>query len=118
MPRASAPQWRQRKEPITDEHLQKSIDGKADDQDRVIWHGMEILYAGCETRERANEIRQALFRSAYHLKVSVSAEVEKQPDGTYAVRFQAHSKAAAKKYMLERYGSKENFPYNPFGGRK
>lgn len=98
-----------------DAHLQASIDqaGGIPDENG---HYAEVIYAGCETRERANEIKQGLHRSKRYLNVSCSPKVEKSPDGTFLVRFRAYTKQAAKKYLLEKYGTDvNNWPYRPRG---
>lgn len=113
MPRAPAPQWHRRKEPILDSHLQASVDqagGTYDDQG----HYALLVYAGCETRERAKEIVQALHRAGSHLKLSVSTKTVKAEDGTFQVHFKAIDKVFAKRYVLEKYGNDvSRWPYNP-----
>jgi len=77
-------------------------------------HYAELVYAGCDTRERATEIKRALFRSGKHVGVSVSARVIK--NGTvYDVHFKAIDKTMAKQYVLKHYGSdRSKWPYSPF----
>ena len=62
MPRAPAPQWHRRKEPVLDHYLQASVDqcgGQYDENG----HYALLVYSGCETRDRAKEISQALYRA-------------------------------------------------------
>ena len=76
-------------------------------------HYAELVYTGCETRERAEEIKRSLYRCAKHLGVSMHAEVE-QTAGGWQVRFKAIDKAAARAYILARYGTdRTRWPYNP-----
>jgi hypothetical protein len=113
MPRGPAPQWRTRKEPILDAHIRASVDQVKGVHDELGHYGL-LVYAGCETRERAKEIVQALHRSGRHLGFSVSAKVVKAEDGTHQVHFKAIDKTMAKKYMLEKYGTDvSRWPYNP-----
>lgn len=116
MPRAAAPSWRQRKEPILDSHLQASIDqaaGRHNEQG----HYSTLVYTGCETRERAKDIVRALYRSARYLKCSVSAMVKPAGDGTFNVEYKAISKAHARAYILEKYGpDRSRWPYSPRKG--
>jgi hypothetical protein len=124
MPRGPSPGWTRRKEPILDDHLHASI-AQANGVHDENGHYAEILYTGCATRDRAKEIRQALFRSASYInrkgilpkQISVSANVEKAADGTWTVRYQAHDKTHAMAYMIEHYGpDASKFPYRPQGG--
>jgi hypothetical protein len=113
MPKAPAPEWRKRKEPILDAHLQASVDqagGVADESG----HYAPVIYAGCADRDRAKEIVQALHRSKRYVGVSMSANIVKAEDGTYQVHFKAHTKEAAKLYMLQKYGNDvSKWPYQP-----
>jgi hypothetical protein len=77
-------------------------------------HYAKLVYAGCETKDRAVEIKRALFRSARYVGVSVSANIVKAPDGTFQVHFFAINKAHAKKYVLEKYGpDRSKWAYDP-----
>jgi hypothetical protein len=113
MPRAQAPEWRRRKQPVLDDHLRTSITQANGIPDPTNGHYAKVVYAGCPTKERAQEIKTALYRSGRYVKVSVSATVVPAGDGTWQVHFFAIDKTYAKKYMLERYGTVANFPYNP-----
>lgn len=113
MPRAASPQWKRRKEPILDHLLHASVahaNGVHDERGR---YG-ELVYAGCDTRERAKEIRQAIFRAGRYTGHSVSATVVRNGDH-YDVHFRAINKTHAKQYMIERYGAdRTKWPYSPF----
>jgi hypothetical protein len=112
MPRGAAPPWRARKEPILDNHLHASVTQAGGVHDER-GHYAELVYAGCESRERAKEIVRALHRSAYHLGVSVTAKPEKSGD-TWSVRYKAINKEHAKAYVLGTYGSdRSKWPYDP-----
>jgi hypothetical protein len=72
-----------------------------------------LVYAGIESSERAKEIKQALFRSGYHLKVSVSANIVKGTED-WQVHFKAIDKVHARKYILETYGpDRSAWAYDP-----
>lgn len=114
MPRGPAPQWTKRLEPILDDHLRASIDAADGSYDPETGHYATLLYTGCATRERAKEIVRALYRSARHMKVSVSATVLPADDGSFTVQFVAIDKSFARKYVLEKYGTDRGaWPYNP-----
>lgn len=114
MPRGSVPEYRRRKEPILDDHLRMSVSKANGTPDPETGHYAELIYAGCATRERAKEIKQALFRAGRYVGVSVSATVEPAGDGTYRVRFKAINKDHARKYVLEKYGSdRSKWAYDP-----
>lgn len=113
-PRGQAPEWKRRKEPILDEYLQASIDHAGGVFHPETGHYAELIYAGCPTRERANEIKQALYRSAYHMKVSLAATVTPAKDGTFSVTFKAIDKVHAKAYILAKHGTdRSKWPYDP-----
>lgn len=113
MPRSPAPQWRRRKEPILDHLWHASIDNAGGTPDEN-GHYAELVYAGCDTKERAKEIKQALFRARKYLPFSGRAWIVKNGD-TFDVHFHAITEAAAKKYMLEHYGpDRTKWPYSPF----
>jgi glutathionyl-hydroquinone reductase len=113
IPRSPAPQWRKRKEPVLDAHLQASLDQAHGTYDEN-GHYALLVYAGCPTRERAKEIVQALHRSANHLGVSVSTKTIKAEDGSFQIHFKAIDKIFAKRYVLQKYGNDvSKWPYNP-----
>lgn len=77
-------------------------------------HYGELVYAGCPTRERAQEIRRALFRSGKHVGCSVSAKIVKNGE-VFDVHFKAIDKTMAKQYMLDHYGEdRTKWPYSPY----
>jgi hypothetical protein len=110
MPRGPSRQWRARKLPFTHEHIQASMQGGRNEHG----HYATLVYTGCETRERAEEIKRSLYRCGKQLGVSVHAEVEPAAAGGFQVRFKAIDKAAARAYVLQRYGNdRTRWPYNP-----
>lgn len=111
MPRGPAPAWRGRKEPLLDSYILASVSASPVNPDNG--HYGELVYAGCETRERAEEIKRALFRAAKRQGYSVTAKVEKRLR-TFRVRFTAIDKAAARRHVIEKYGTDRSlWPYNP-----
>jgi len=110
MPKAPAPAWRRRKEPILDHYVHASIEAVNGVCDPDTGHYGTLVYTGSETLDRAKEIKQALFRSAYYMHshkiadVSMSADIKKQPGGTYNVTFRAINKAHARMHVLAKYG--------------
>lgn len=114
MPRSAAPEWRRRKEPILDHLLHASVAQVNGVYHPVTGHYGELVYTGIDTKERAAEIKRALFRSGKHTGHSVSAKVEKAGEG-YLVRFKAIDKNMARKYILDHYGDdRSKWPYSPF----
>lgn len=116
LPRGPSPDYRRRKEPVLDDHLRASINqaGGLGKHHPETGHYAEVWYTGCATRERAKEIKQALFRSGRHVGVSVSADIVKAPDGTFTVKYKAIDKRLARQYVMQTYGTdKSLWPYNP-----
>jgi hypothetical protein len=79
-----------------------------------------LHYRGIETRERANEIKRALFRSASYMTkwkiadVSMSATVHPADDGTFYVEFTPFNKAHARAYVVGKYGTdRSKWAYDP-----
>jgi hypothetical protein len=113
MARAPAPQWRRRKEPILDDCVLASTRAVESFCPETGHYGI-LRYVGCETPERASEIVQALYRSARHLGVSVTATVLPADDGTFCVEFRAIDKAHARAYVLKTHGTdRSQWPYDP-----
>jgi hypothetical protein len=111
MPRGPAPGWRARKPPFLDEHILASVNAAVMDEETGRY--AELLYTGCTTQARAKEIQQALFRAAKRQGYSLTAKIEKSGK-EYNVRFTAVSKAHARRYVIEKYGSDRSaWPYNP-----
>jgi hypothetical protein len=109
MPRGKPPQWRKRNCDWC--HLVKAS---------VALGFRELVYDGIDTAEQALEVKRGVFRARNHgdhftEDVSAWAEVEGPDDsGKYQVRLNTAKRAVARKYVTEKYGSKEHLPYNPF----
>jgi hypothetical protein len=74
----------------------------------------KLIYVGCESRERAAEVKKMLYRSAGHHKVSLHTVIVKADDGSYQVHFSVFHKSYGRKYVLETYGAdRSKFPYDP-----
>lgn len=115
MPRSPAPPWRRLKEPIMDDHVRASVqavNGKPDSE--TGFYGTLVI-AGIATRERANELRQGLFRAALRQKVSMNVEPFSQADdGTFVLTFRAINKEFARAYLVKVYGpDRARWPYDP-----
>ncbi|HLI36939.1 MAG TPA: hypothetical protein VKV80_06310 [Streptosporangiaceae bacterium] len=97
---------------MLDKHLYASVEqagGVHDDHG----HYAELVYAGCATRERAEEIKRALYRAGVRLGLSVSAWIIPR-DGEYDVHYKAIDKTMARKHVLEKYGpDRSKWPYDP-----
>lgn len=116
MPRGPERPWRVQKGPLLDGHIQASI---ARGQDPVTLHYGELIedeFAPGTPLDaaRAAEFKTALYRAAKRQGVSLVATVERRPDGSHQIRFKAVDKAAARAYMIQRYGpDRTKWPYNP-----
>ena len=114
MPRGALPEYRRRKEPVLDDHLRASVERANGTPDPETGKYATLIYAGCESRERAKEIVRALYRSARYVKVSVATVIHPANDGTFNVEFTAINKAHARKYVLEKYGTdRSKWAYDP-----
>ena len=88
-------------------------------------YGKELVLAGVETYDRADDIRKGIYRCARHRKISAEAgpsrlvtgadEMGIHKDGkTYTLRYRVWDKRQARKRHLERYGpDRANWPYDP-----
>ena len=101
----------QRMQPDLSSHVRASIDAVGGQHDPQTGHYGELHYAGCSTLDRAKEIKRALFRAAGYHKVSMSAQIVQDADGSYRVVFKAINKEHARAYVKARYG--DNPPYTP-----
>lgn len=111
MPKGPGAPNHPRKLPLTDDHIKASVAGGQDEHG----HYRELIYAGIQTKERAQEIKRSLYRCAKHLGYSVVATIEHNADGNYQVRFKAIDKARARRYIAAKYKGREHeMPYNPF----
>lgn len=102
------------KQPDCTAHIRASIDQAGGTHDERGWYAT-LRYAGCDTRERAVEVKNGLFRAARRAKVSVFTKIEPDADGTWHVEFTAVSKDHARAYVVRTYGKDTaSWPYNPF----
>ena len=119
MPKGSPPAWTQRD--CRMDHVVCAVAGAG--------MGKPFTYQGIETPERAKDIKQGVYRCAYHRglsahvawlhsgrQTSVSADwpPDRQPDGTYQLIISIFTKAQARKRHIATYGTdRANWPYNP-----
>jgi len=115
MPKGPAPQWKRRLEPILDHEIQAAIDhadGKFNPG--TGWYAT-LDHTGCETFDRAREIKRALYRSARHLGVSLHTELIRAADNTWTVRFTPISKPHGQAYVARQSGGDPSrLAYNPY----
>jgi hypothetical protein len=122
MPKGPPRPWRALKEPRTHAHVQASVNGGATEGG----HYQTLVYPKLETRETAEEVKRSLYRCAKQLGYSMHARVAAcpcpiqgctagcQPGGHHVV-YKAISKAAARAYVVQRYGTdRRKWPYNPY----
>lgn len=119
MPRGPAPLWRQRLEPILDHLVQASIEQAGGKHHPQTGHYATLRYTGIETRERAEDIKRALYRCAHYMHknniadVGMSATILRIGE-EYVVEFRAVDKSIARAYVLKRYGpDRSKWPYDP-----
>jgi hypothetical protein len=106
----------QRKEPVLDHLIQAAMDAVDGEHDQDTGRYGTLHYTGCESRERATEIKQALFRAARHLGVSLHADIQRDGAG-YRVEFTPVNKAHARAYVVAKYGNdRSKWPYSPYRG--
>lgn len=123
MPRSPAPEWRKRKEPITDEYVMASIQhaGGLGSHDPSTGHYGELIVSGLTSRDEATEYRRSLHRCALWLKRNRGYDIgmstdrpQKMSDGTYRIVFRVTDKTLARQYVMERYGpDRTKWPYDP-----
>jgi hypothetical protein len=106
--------FKPRKPPILDHYIKASIEGGMDDGG----HYKELIYSGVQDRERAIEIRRALFRSASHLGVSLKCDVETDAAGVHHIRFHAIDKQVGRSHIARQaQGDPSSLSYNPYNPR-
>ena len=116
MPRGPERPWRAQKGPLLDAHIQASI---AQGQDPATLHYGELIEDEFAPGQALNahlatEFKSALYRAARRQGVSLVATIEQLPGGRHQIRFRAVDKAAARAYMIQRYGpDRSKWPYNP-----
>ena len=73
-----------------------------------------FTWSGLESRERARKCKQGLFNAAKGQtpSVSVSADIEPEPGGTWRLTFVLHDKAVARAFVVGKYGKdRTQWPY-------
>jgi len=115
MPKGPAPQWRRRTEPVLDHELQAAINHVNGKHDPDTGKYATLDHTGCPDRERAKEIKRALYRSARYLKVSLHTEIIRAADKTWTVRFTVFNKEHGRAYVHEQAGGDPSkLAYNPY----
>jgi hypothetical protein len=110
MPRGPAPAWTARLEPLLDDHIIASMSTPMNPD--TGFYG-ELIYAGCATEERAEEIKRALYRAANRQKVSLVYTIEKSGK-EYQVRFTAINKSHARRHQVAVHGKDRSaWAYDP-----
>jgi hypothetical protein len=111
MPKGPAPQWRARKQPLTDEHVQASV---AQGMNAEGHYGV-LVYGPIDDPARALEIKRSLYRCAKFLGYAMHADIEQRTDGKHQVRFKAIDKAKARAHIAQKYKDRPHeLPYNPY----
>lgn len=120
MPRAPAPMWRARKQPVADNHVLASITqagGHGNCDPATGFYAWVILRM--DPGDDIDEWHRALRRAAVYLHsngiADVGIHIEKGKDvrGKY-LKYVAINKTHTYKYMLEHYGhDKHKWPYQP-----
>lgn len=121
MPRAAAPTWRQRKDPVLDHYVMASVQqaGGIGKHDATTGHYATLVIRDLADRAEADEYVRALNRAALHLhrykvaEVGMSAKAERDGE-RWAVRFKAIDKTHARAHVLAKYGpDRSKWPYDP-----
>lgn len=116
MPKSKPPGWSARRDCRFDPLVQAAV---------AAGLGVIAVYGGCDSEERAHEVRRGIYRCANHRGLSVEAGkstpaepgdmgVHKTAGGTWEVRFRLYDKRKARARMIERYGTdRSKWPYDP-----
>lgn len=109
MPRGPERPWRAQRGPHLDGHILAAIQRAAELVEDELEPGKPL------DAESALEVRRALYRAARRQGVALSAKVVRDPTtGRVQVRFRVYDKAAARAYMVTKYGAdRSRWPYNP-----
>lgn len=122
MPRGAAPEWRKRKEPVTDEWIMASVNrcGGLGYYDPQTGKYADLIIRGLDTREEAEDWVKALYRCAHWLNrnniapVSMSTDPIERNGSGYQIRFRAIDKTMARAHVLARYcKDRSRWPYDP-----
>lgn len=123
MPRGPAPEWRRRREPITDDWIMASVTqagGLGKHHPETGWYATLVINDLAD-KEEADEYRKSLYRCAHHMSrnnvapLSMSADrAVRNANGTYSITFRAVDKTLARAHVLARYGNdRSKWPYDP-----
>lgn len=120
MPRAPRPLWANRKEPVMDDYIHASVNAVNGVFDPQTGFYAKLVYSGCATEQRAQEISSALYRCAGYINthkiapVAVKTWIKQADDGTYNVEYVVINKKYTYAYMVSHYGEdRSKWPYNP-----
>lgn len=121
MPRGPAPQWRARKEPVTDNYLMAVVQqagGPGKHHPDTGLYGTLII-RGLESREEADEWSRSLYRCGLWLTrnrgadISVSAKIKRAGNG-YLIEFSVYNKMHARSHLMTKHGlDRSLWPYDP-----
>lgn len=116
MPRANAPEWRRRLEPVLDDWIKASINMSNGKCDPVTGAYTTLVINDLKSEAEANEYQKALYRSAHYLhnpkrskrreslNCSVTAKTYPNADGTFRIEFTVFNKDHARIYVSKTYG--------------
>ena len=74
-----------------------------------------VVWAGIPSRDRASLMKKGLFNAARRHKpsVSVSADIEPEPGGTFRITFVLHDKKVGRAYIVTKHGpNRSAWPYD------
>jgi hypothetical protein len=119
MPKGPPPAWKVRKEPILDHFVKAAVESVNGVYDQETGRYSTLVITGAETKDKASEISQALFRSARHLKVSVSTKINQAEDRSYDVEFTVYNKKHARAYIAAKAGGdRSKLAYDPYAKKE
>jgi hypothetical protein len=119
VPKGPSPQWKRRLDPVLDHEVQAAISHVNGKHDPDTGRYATLHHTGCADRDRAKEIKQALYRSARHLNVSLHTNIVKATDGTWTVEFTPINKAHGRAYIAQQAnGDPSKLAYNPYQKNK
>lgn len=124
MPRGPAPQYTRRQEPIMDDYIWASINHAGGNYDPDTGHYAHLVYSGIQSRARAEQIEDALYRCGRYMHrkkiadIGIKCYIKPAGNGTWNVEYFAVNKAHTYKYLVERYGTdgeldRSKLPYDP-----
>jgi hypothetical protein len=120
MPRGPAPQWRARKEPVTDDYLLTVVNraGGPGEHDANGCYGTLVI-KGFTSRDEAQEWNRSLYRCALWLTrnrgadISVSTKITGRGE-SWSLTFTVHNKTHARLHIMTKHGpDRRGWPYDP-----